>query len=57
MTNSKIFRTDPTGLYDHWAVHKCSLIGPIFISFKMPEFFEKSPLSGAGKHHNFQATL
>jgi hypothetical protein len=26
-------------------------------SCKMPEFFEKSPLSGAVKHHNFQVTL
>jgi len=56
MTNSKIFRTDPTGLYAHWAVHKCSLIGLIFMSSKMPEFFEKSPLSGAEKHLVFQVT-
>ena len=27
------------------------------MSNKMPEFFEKSPLSGAGKHRNFQVTL
>ncbi len=26
-------------------------------SCKITEFFEKSPLSGAGKHHNFQVTL
>jgi len=25
-------------------------------SSKMPEFFKKSPLSGAEKHHNFQVT-
>ena len=25
-------------------------------SSKMPEFFEKSPLSGAGKHSDFQVT-
>ena len=25
-------------------------------SCKMPEFFEKSPLSGAGKHRDFQVT-
>jgi len=26
-------------------------------SCKTPEFLEKSPLSGVGKHHNFQVTL
>jgi len=26
-------------------------------SSKIPEFFKKLPLSGAGKHHNFQVTL
>ncbi len=31
--------------------------GPIFVSCKMPEFFEKSPLSGAGKHPDFQVTV
>jgi hypothetical protein len=31
--------------------------GPIFASCKMPEFFEMSPLSGAGKHPDFQVTL
>ena len=36
---------------------KHSQNGPIFISFKMPEFFKMSPLSGAEKHHNFQVTL
>jgi hypothetical protein len=30
--------------------------GPIFLSRKIPEFFEKSPLSGAGKHPDFQVT-
>ena len=29
---------------------------PHFASCKMPEFFEKSPLSGAGKHPDFQVT-
>jgi len=29
---------------------------PIFLSREMPEFFEKSPLSGAGKHPDFQVT-
>jgi hypothetical protein len=28
----------------------------IFIRYKMPEFFEKSTLSGAGKHPDFQVT-
>jgi len=31
--------------------------GPLVVSCKMPEFFEKSPLSGAGKQPNFQVTL
>ena len=31
--------------------------GPIFTSCKMTEFFEKSPLSGAEKHPDFQVTL
>ena len=26
------------------------------MNFKMPEFFEKSPLSGAEKHPEFQVT-
>ncbi len=30
--------------------------GRIFLSCKMPELFEKSPLSGAEKHSNFQVT-
>jgi len=30
--------------------------GPIFMRHKMPEFFEKSPLSGVGKQQNFQVT-
>jgi hypothetical protein len=30
--------------------------GPIFASYKMPEFFDKSPLSGAEKHPDFQVT-
>jgi len=30
--------------------------GPIFVSCKMPEFLEKSPLSEAGKHPDFQVT-
>jgi hypothetical protein len=29
---------------------------PIFVNCKMPEFFKKSPLSGAGKHPDFQVT-
>ncbi len=29
----------------------------IFLSCKMPEFFEKSPLSEAEKHPDFQVTL
>jgi len=37
----------------HQAVNKYSQNGPIFTSCKMPKFFEKSPLSGPGKHHNF----
>jgi hypothetical protein len=28
----------------------------IFASYKIPEFFEKSPLSGAKKHPNYQVT-
>jgi len=28
----------------------------IFIRYKMPEFFEKSPLSGSEKYPNFQVT-
>jgi len=31
--------------------------GPIFMYHNMPEFFKKSPLSEAKKHHNFQVTL
>ncbi len=31
--------------------------GPIFIIYKIPEFFEKSPLSGAEKSPDFQVTL
>jgi hypothetical protein len=27
------------------------------MSYKMPEFFKKSPLSGAQKHPDFQVTL
>jgi hypothetical protein len=30
------------------------LNGPIFVNCKIPELFEKSPLSGAGKHPQFQ---
>ncbi len=30
---------------------------PIFMSCKMPEFFKKSPLSGAEKHPDFQVTV
>jgi len=29
----------------------------IFMSYKIPEFFKKSPLSEAEKHPNFQVTL
>jgi hypothetical protein len=29
---------------------------PIYSSCKMPEFFEMSPLSGVGKHSDFQGT-
>ena len=31
--------------------------GPIFLSCKVPEFFEMSPLSGTGKHPDFQVTV
>ena len=31
--------------------------GPIFICYKIPEFFEKSPLPKAEKHHIYQVTL
>jgi len=57
MTNSKIFGTDLTGLYAHWAVHRYSLNDPIFLSCKIPEFFEKLLLSGSEKHSDFQVTL
>ena len=36
---------------------KHSQNGSILVISKMSEFFEKPPLSGAGKHHNFQVTL
>ena len=36
---------------------KHSQNSPIFDSYKMPEFFEKSPLSGAEKYLDFQVTL
>jgi hypothetical protein len=36
--------------------HKHSQNSPIFDSYRMPEFFEKSPLSKAEKHPNFQVT-
>jgi hypothetical protein len=32
------------------------LIDSYTMNIKMPEFSKKSPLSGAGKHHNFQVT-
>jgi len=35
---------------------KHSQNSPIFDSYRMPEFFEKSPLSKAEKHPNFQVT-
>jgi len=35
---------------------KLSKNGPIFVNGKMPEFFEKSPFSGTGKHRDFQVT-
>jgi len=35
---------------------RTTLNGPIFASCKMPEFCEKSPISGAGKHPDFQVT-
>jgi hypothetical protein len=36
---------------------KHSQNSPIFDSYKMSEFFEKSPLSGAIKHRDFPVTL
>jgi len=41
---------------DFFVVHRRirGLIGPIFFSYKIPEFFKNSPLSGAGKHPDFQ---
>jgi len=33
------------------------LNNPIFMHPKMPEFFEKSPLSGSEKHPDFTLTL
>ncbi len=36
--------------------HKHSQNSPIFDSYKIPEFFKKSPLSGAIKHPDFQVT-
>jgi hypothetical protein len=35
---------------------KHSQNSPIFDSYKIPEIFENSPLSGSEKHHNFQVT-
>jgi len=37
--------------------HRCFQKGFFFASYKMPEFFNKSPFSKAEKHHNFKVTL
>jgi hypothetical protein len=37
--------------------HRCPQNGLIFLSSKMPELFEKSPLSRAKIHPDFQVTL
>ena len=41
---------------EHRAVDRFPQNGPIFVHLKIPEFFENSPLSGAGKHPDFQVT-
>jgi len=40
----------------HNAAHEASSKWPLFASCKMPEFCEKSFLSGAEKHTDFQVT-
>jgi hypothetical protein len=40
----------------HCGAHEQPQNGPIFLSCKIPELFEKSPFSEVGKHHDFQVT-
>jgi hypothetical protein len=54
---AEIPRTGPTSQPEaHKPCSKHPKNSPIFPSCKMPEFFEKSPLSGAKKHPDFQVT-